>query len=109
MACHQSLSISICQAKIVPSLAIEHVKDSIYGYISDKLKLTIHSANLRITIVNANVEEADYLSVPIGEHLVNVAQNAYLDNGQIFEYSVARHICDSYEFSTTYVKSDTQL
>lgn len=96
-------------AKIVPSLAIEHVKDSIYGYISDKLKLTIHSANLRITIVNANVEEADYLSVPIGEHLVNVAQNAYLDNGQIFEYSVARHICDSYEFSTTYVKSDTQL
>ncbi|MFC5080859.1 HTH-type transcriptional regulator GmuR [Vibrio thalassae] len=96
-------------AKVVPNLAIEQVKDTIYGYISDELKLTIHSANLRITIANANAVEAEYLGVVLGEHLVNVAQNAYLDNGQIFEYSVAKHICDSYEFSTTYVKSDTQL
>ena len=96
-------------AGIVPSLSIEHVKTSIYGYISDHLHLNIHSANLRITIGHATPEEVELLGLPVGEHLVNVTQHAYLDNGQVFEYSLAKHTCDSYEFSTTYVKSDTQL
>ncbi|SEF50046.1 GntR family transcriptional regulator [Vibrio hangzhouensis] len=96
-------------AGIVPSLSVDHVKTSIYGYISDHLNLNIHSANLRITIGHATPEEGDLLGLPVGEHLVNVTQNAYLDNGQVFEYSLAKHTCDSYEFSTTYVKSDTQL
>jgi DNA-binding GntR family transcriptional regulator len=96
-------------ANIIPRLAIEDVKASIYGYITGKLGLTIHSANLKITIANATIAEAEHLSLPVGDNIVSVAQNAYLDNGQIFEYSVAKHTCDTFEFSTTYVKSETQL
>ncbi|OLQ88336.1 hypothetical protein BIY22_09230 [Vibrio panuliri] len=96
-------------ATIIPNLAIEDVKASIYGYITGKLGLTIHSANLKITMANATTVEAEYLALPVGENIVSVAQSAYLDNGQIFEYSVAKHTCDTFEFSTTYVKSETQL
>ncbi|WP_112479397.1 GntR family transcriptional regulator [Vibrio variabilis] len=93
----------------VSNLSIEHVKSSIYGYLSEQLNQTVHSANLKITVGHATSTEGEYLGIPTGEHLVCVAQNAYLDNGQLFEYSVAKHLCESFEFSTTYVKSETQL
>ncbi|MBC7004163.1 GntR family transcriptional regulator [Photobacterium sp. BZF1] len=90
---------------VVPGLTLEQAEDSIYGYITDTLKQGIHSANLTITIDHADEQESQWLAISGGEHLVNVSQRAYLDNGQLFEHSVAKHTCESFKLSTTYVKS----
>lgn len=90
---------------VVTGLTLEQAEDSIYGYITDTLNQGIHSANLTITVDQANKQESQWLIIPEGEHLVTVAQRAYLDNGQLFEHSVAKHTCDSFKLSTTYVKS----
>lgn len=90
---------------VIPNLTVTHVKDSIYDYIQNDLKYRVHSANMMITIGNATPEESDLLSVQVGEHLVCVEQNAYLDNGQLFEYSIAKHTCDTYQFKTMYVRN----
>ncbi|MGR5140581.1 GntR family transcriptional regulator [Photobacterium sp. DNB23_23_1] len=92
-------------AAVVQGLTLEQAEDSIYGYITNTLNQGIHSANLTITIDKANHQESQWLIIPEGEHLVNVSQRAYLDNGQLFEYSVAKHTCESFKLSTTYVKS----
>ncbi len=88
----------------IPGLTKRHTEESIYAYITKELKLKIHSSMMEITIIKANKFEADSLSINEGEHLVNVEQLGYLDNGEIFEYSNSKHLCDEFTFSTNIIR-----
>ena len=89
---------------ILNGLTIEHARDSIYSYITNELKLKIHSSAIEITVVKANELESKHLNVPADDKLVAVEQRVYLDNGHIFEYSISKHVADTYHFSTNFVR-----
>lgn len=89
---------------IISGLTMQHIEDSIYEYIRDGLQLKIHSSMFDITVVDANKLELEQLKLKQGDKVVNVEQVVYLDNGDIFEYSNAKHICDTFNFSSHFVK-----
>ncbi|MDV7105085.1 GntR family transcriptional regulator [Vibrio sp. TH_r3] len=89
---------------VITGLKRQHIQASIYEYITKTLGLKIHSSMMEITVRNSNEEEAKHLHLNIGDKLVNVEQVAYLDNGEIFEYSNSKHVCEKYRFSTNFVK-----
>ncbi|MEJ6080792.1 GntR family transcriptional regulator [Vibrio sp. 1-Bac 57] len=89
---------------ILNGLTIEHTQDSIYSFITNQLKLKIHSSTMEISIVKANEIESENLNVPLNDKLVAVEQIVYLDNGDIFEYSISKHTTDTYHFSTNFVR-----
>lgn len=88
----------------IPGLTERHAQQSVYTYITEHLKLKIHSSMMEISIVKANQREADNMLIKEGQLLVNVEQLVYLDNGEIFEYSNTKHLCDKFTFSTNLIR-----
>lgn len=89
---------------VITGLSKQHVQNSIYSYINDELGLKIHSSTMEITVTTATDIEQQHLGVPTGNNVVNVEQVVFLDNGDIFEYSNVKHLCDNFRFSTNFVK-----
>ena len=89
---------------VITGLSKQHVESSVYSYINNELGLKIHSSTMEITVTNATELEYEHLSVPIGNNVVNVEQVVFLDNGDIFEYSNVKHLCENFKFSTNFVK-----
>jgi len=89
---------------VITGLSKLHIQNSIYSYINEQLGLKIHSSTMEITITNSTELESKHLHVPIGNNIVNVEQVVYLDNGDIFEYSNVKHLCENFRFSTNFVK-----
>jgi len=89
---------------VITGLSRQHIESSLYSYINNVLGLKIHSSTMEITVPNATELESEHLNVPIGSNVVNVEQVGYLDNGDIFEYSNVKHLCQNFRFSTNYVK-----
>lgn len=85
---------------IIRDLSLEHVENSIYSYIKEELKLNIQSSFLNIQGVRPNELEKKYLHVKDTDFLMQVEQVANLDDGRIFEYSIAKHIPAEFKFET---------
>ncbi|MEZ9134363.1 GntR family transcriptional regulator [Vibrio sp. 10N.286.52.B1] len=90
----------------IPGLQRLHAEGSIYQFITERLRLVIHSSTITMTITRADEFLVQHLEVPEGEPLVNVTQVAYLDSGEIFEYSIVYHRSDDFSFTTNHIKSE---
>ncbi|WED29073.1 GntR family transcriptional regulator [Vibrio sp. DW001] len=89
---------------VISGLSKKHIESSIYQYITEGLHLKIHSSMMEITVIDANEKDAEHLILTVGDKIVNVEQVAYLDDGEIFEYSNVKQVCEKFRFSTNFVK-----
>ncbi|MGV2986065.1 GntR family transcriptional regulator [Vibrio sp. E150_011] len=89
---------------VITGLSKQHIENSIYDYIGNELGLKIHSSTLEITVIPASELEAEHMNLSVGDSVVNVEQVVYLDNGDTFEYSNVKHLCENFKFSTNFVK-----
>lgn len=86
--------------QVIPGLKYEHLKHSIYSYIQEELGLSVHSSFLNITGVRPNQVEKEQMNLTNIDFLMQVEQVANLDDGRIFEYSIARHLPEKFQFDT---------
>ena len=85
---------------LIPGLKVEHIKNSVYNYIENNLKLKIQSAHLTITSALSSPLEQQYLHLSEAEPYIQEEQISYLSNGSIFEYTLSRQHYNTYEFQT---------
>lgn len=88
---------------IIPDLTIKELESSIYQYISNELKLTVKSAHVNISGIRPSALEKKYLNLTDIDFLMRVEQVAYLDDGRIFEFSIANHIPSEFKFETVLI------
>jgi len=93
----------------IPGLKKTHAETSVYTYIENELALKIHSSTLNLWVKTADLEDSLLLGIPVGEPMVLVSQTVYLDNGEIFEVSNVKHISESFNFTTHYVREKRNL
>ena len=89
----------------ITGITEEAVKNSIYEYIEEELKLKIKSAH-RITRADMPTEQ-ERKWLDIGDKnipVLEVEQIAYLDDGRIFEYSKSRHRANCFSLHTVSVR-----
>lgn len=89
---------------IVIGLKRDILEKSIYEYIEKKLKLKIKSAHRTVRALLPTELEQEYLEASKYTPLLEVEQIGFLDNGQPFEYSKARHRNDKFEFKSISVR-----
>ena len=89
---------------VIKGLDLKHVEGSIYYYIQKELKLNIQSAHVCINSTRPNEIEKRHFNMDDNDFLTEVTQTAFLDNSEIFEYSIARHIPKYFKFETTVIK-----
>ena len=85
---------------IIPQLKYSHLTGSIYKYILEELGLVIQSSFLNVKGVRPNALEKQTMHLTDTDFLMQVEQVANLDDGRIFEYSIARHLPESFNFET---------
>jgi DNA-binding GntR family transcriptional regulator len=90
----------------IPGLTNKELETSIYKYISQALNLTIKSAHVKIAGVRPTVLEKAYLKLTDQDFLMQTEQIAYLDDGRIFEFSIARHIPSEFTFETVLIANE---
>lgn len=88
---------------IIPDLTMKELETSIYKYISEKLNLTVKSAHVNISGIRPSALERKYLNLTEIDFLMRVEQVAYLDDGRIFEFSIANHIPSEFHFETVLI------
>lgn len=89
---------------IIPGLKRIHAENSIYSYIENDLQYSIQSSHILIKAKICSTELAEHLQLNPQEPVAEVTQIAFLDNGQIFEYSISSHRYDYYEFHAVVVR-----
>ncbi len=89
---------------LIPGLTIDHLHDSIYDYIKKELNIKIKSSNLIIKSALPTELELENLDFSQEKFLIETAQIVYSDSFQIVEYSIARHVHETFMFETTYVR-----
>jgi GntR family transcriptional regulator len=89
---------------IIPGLKKDVVKNSIYKYIEETLKLKIKSAHRTVRAIHPSKLEQEYLEVEEFFPILEVEQIAFLDNGQPYEYSKSHHRSDRFEFKSISVR-----
>lgn len=87
--------------QVIKGLQMKHVEESIYQYITKELHLTIQSAHVTLHAIRPNDIEKEYFNMDDHDFVAEVVQIAYLDNSEIFEYSIARSRPEYFEFETT--------
>lgn len=88
---------------VISGLTMKELETSIYKYISDTLKLKVKSAHVNIAGVRPSILEKKYLNLTDTDFLMSVEQVAYLDDGRIFEFSIANHIPSEFHFETVLI------
>jgi DNA-binding GntR family transcriptional regulator len=89
---------------LLPELTLNDVNGSIYKYITSQLGFVIHSAHMTISGQQANDFECQELALAEPITLIQVEQVAFLDNNKLFEYSIARHLWNSFNFETDFIR-----
>lgn len=88
---------------VITGLTMKELETSIYKYISDTLKLKVKSAHVHIAGIRPSILEKSYLNLSDNDFLMSVEQVAYLDDGRIFEFSIANHIPSEFNFETVLI------
>ncbi|MDG3085344.1 GntR family transcriptional regulator [Vibrio hannami] len=89
----------------IPGLKKMHAETSIYRYLTQELKLNIHSSDIALQVILADEVFSQYLNVPIMEPLVQVTQEVFLDSGDVLEYATITHLSKGFTFKTNYIKN----
>ncbi len=85
---------------VIPGLKQADLEHSIYGYIQEELGRKVHSAFVKITGVRPNALEIKYMSMLETDFLMEAERISSLDNCQTFEYSIAHHLPEFFDFET---------
>ncbi|MBD7910710.1 MULTISPECIES: GntR family transcriptional regulator [Clostridium] len=89
---------------IIPGLKKDVLRNSIYKYIEETLKLKIKSAHRTVRALLPNELEQENLEIAENFPILEVEQIAFLDNGQPYEYSKSHHRSDRFEFKSISVR-----
>lgn len=85
---------------VIPELKHEHLKGSIYRYITEELGRKVYSAYVKVFAVRPNRLEKEQMQLADTDFLMEVSQVSSLDNCRVFEYSVSHHLPDVFNFET---------
>ena len=92
------LDTDFINASIVKELPKERMEDSLYNYLEGELALKIVLAKKEITCQAVTGMDESYLDLNGYDMVVNVESTTYLDDGRVFQYTVARHRPDKFRF-----------
>ena len=90
--------------RLIPGLQKKELESSIYDYIENILKLKIQSSHRIIKADLPTEKEQKYLLIDKNFPILEVEQVAFLNNGQVFEYSISRHRSDKSEIKMINIK-----
>lgn len=85
---------------VIPQLKLENLERSIYAYIEDDLGLKIHSAFVKVAGVRPNELEKEHLHLQDTDFVMEAERISCLETCQTFEYSIAHHLPDVFDFET---------
>jgi len=99
------LQYSIVVTEHCPTLG-QHAfdRESLYHVLSHDYQLTISEIRHTVSAINADKKKADLLKVDPRTALLVVNTSAYLDSGEIIEFSVSYYRADKYEYTTTLIR-----
>ncbi|XMB87109.1 GntR family transcriptional regulator [Mycoplasmatota bacterium WC44] len=83
------------------AIDIDNVKNSMYNYFENVLKVEITSSDFIIKSILADAEMANHLHVEIGDPILYMKHITYTTNGIPFEYCQTYYRADKYSFSIT--------
>lgn len=93
-----ALEWTYISTKLVQGLTADKVIQSLYSYIEEAMDLRITSANQVIEADIAGQDEVEYLNVKKGSPILLIHRNAFLENGQPFEWVKSVYRADRYKF-----------
>lgn len=95
------LDINYFHKDMIHDLSVEIAQHSIYQYIEDTLKLHVIAARRMIRVEKATKLDQELLSLHGFDCVGVTLNNAYLDDGKMFEYTESRHAPDHFTFCET--------
>jgi GntR family transcriptional regulator len=84
--------------QLVQDLTADKVMQSLYSYIEEKTGLQITNANQVIEADIAGQDEVEHLNMKKGAPILLIHRNAFLENGQPFEWVKSVYRADRYKF-----------
>ncbi len=92
------LDTDFLNADIVKGLTKEIVENSLYEYLEDVCGLNISYADKIITCQSITGLDEKLMDLNSYEMVVNIESYTYLDDNQIFQYTISRHRPDKFRF-----------
>jgi GntR family transcriptional regulator len=89
---------SYISANLAKGLTEQIVKQSVYAYLEEQLKLEIDHASQVIESSIANEVEANFLKINIGSPIMLIQQQTFLKDGAPIEYVRSSYRADRYKF-----------
>lgn len=97
------LEYTIMPVKIIPGITLDVLKNSVYGYIENNLKLKVGKANRTFRADKSDAYDQLYLKCDETDPVFEVEQICFLNTGIPFEYSQTRNRYDQGELTLNQV------
>jgi len=84
--------------KVIKEMNISQIKDSLYEFIEDELKLKIGTSDFVISAVQGDNYILGLFPMEVNQPLLKYIQTTYLIDGRVFEYNEIYYLSDKYEY-----------
>ncbi|WFA03627.1 GntR family transcriptional regulator [Bacillus sp. HSf4] len=91
-------------SNVIRELNEDVLHSSVYRHITETLKLTIAGSHRKIRADKPTELDRKYLECAADDPVLEVEQVAFLNTGEPFEYSFARHRYDKFVFSSVHIR-----
>lgn len=95
------LDINYFHKDMIKDLSVDIAQNSIYAYIEQVLKLHVIACRRMIRVEKASEQDMELLKLNDYNCVGVTLNNAYLDDGKMFEYTESRHAPDHFTFCET--------
>lgn len=95
------LDINYFHKDMIKDLSVDIAQNSIYAYIEQVLKLHVIACRRMIRVEKASEQDMALLKLNDYNCVGVTLNNAYLDDGKMFEYTESRHAPDHFTFCET--------
>lgn len=95
------LDINYFHKDMIKDLSVDIAQNSIYAYIEQELKLHVIACRRMIRVEKASEQDMELLKLNDYNCVGVTLNNAYLDDGKMFEYTESRHAPDHFTFCET--------
>lgn len=95
------LDINYFLKSIIQNLSVEIAQKSIYDYIEHELHLQVIACRRMIRVEKATALDKELINLRDFDCVGVTLNNAYLDDGKMFEYTESRHAPDHFTFCET--------
>jgi GntR family transcriptional regulator len=82
-----SLDITVMPVSLVPGLSKEHLEDSVFQYVQEKLGLKMMGSYRVVRAIKPTTLDKEHLHCESGDPILEVEQVIYLDDGTPLEYA----------------------